>query len=201
MSRPSLSNYNNDQMSDYNNDQMCFALMPNDFALGLTIDGVWDRTKANLKNSVRLTLRKTHMEESEHSLYVLVNSMNFLLDPLDLIREAVEEESGSIKSYDVAKRQFKVHTVDGVLLDIFILGEAKIPKPDGEESEEEQVEEKEDTVVTKVLNAAVKKNVVDGLRSSVEDSESNSDYKDFSDQGLTQYVGQLIAHPFQLPDV
>jgi hypothetical protein len=188
---------------DFNNEQMCFALVPDDMALGLQVDEVWDRTEANLKKGVVLAMRKTYEEESEHSLYVLVNSRNWLSDPLRLITEAVESEGGAIESYNVAARKFSVHTCDNIQLNIFILGEAKRPKEDGEESDEE-VEEKEDTAVTKIPNTAVKRNAMNGrLRASVtrDDSESDSDYEDFYGVGLTQVVGHFSSGPFQLPDL
>jgi hypothetical protein len=188
---------------DFNNHQMCFALVPDDMALGLEVDELWDRTEANLKKAVALALRKTYEEESEHTLYVLVNSRNWLSDPLRLITEAVESQGGAVESYNVAARKFSVHTRDKIQLNIFILGEVKRPKEDGEESDEE-VEEEEDMAVTKIPNTAVKRNVMNGRpRASVtlDDSESDSDYEDFYGVGLTQVVGHFSTGPFELPDV
>ena len=187
---------------DYGNDQMRFALMENDCSLD--VEEVEPRTEKNLRNCLRYAMRTTFESYTNHSLYVLINGKNWLSDPLTHIKEAAESVNCSIVSTDLKKRKFSVQK-DSVQLDIFFHGEGEEPQEEDDGAEKQVVDP---GVLIEILDSpekqAVKKEVVEILDSDSEgngdsSSESESEYEDFTDHGLTQFVGQVHGAPYELP--
>jgi hypothetical protein len=198
MSRRTVCNFSTEAMG--------FALLEND--CGLDLEEVGADVK-NLTLALRVAIRRTYATETDHTLYVLVNGRKWLPDPLKIIKEAVESEEGTIKNFDLSKRKVSVYTKDEHQLDIVIIGK---DKPEEDEDEEEPTVKQEVLDVKKevieILDTDDEKEVVEILDTSAEEctvegndgeasEESDSDYEDFNDTGLTQFVCSVGR--FQLP--
>ena len=206
-------------VTQYNNDQMCFALVENDCSLDL--EEVEPRTERNLRNCLKLALKKTFKTETNHTLYVLINGRCWLEDPLTHIQEAVEAVGGRIKDYNLENGHFTLYTKDEHQLEIFIHGRDKDEleennAPDEEdnaqdanEDEEEKYQDEEVVVKQEVVEIINKPEVVEMLNEpevveildNHEFSDSESDYEDFSNCGMTQLVNQVSGASFQFPQV
>jgi hypothetical protein len=190
--------------TSYSNEEVAFALLVNQ-TKDFDNEEVEPRTTKNIRNCVRYALREALKTEDDHTLHILVNDRNWLSDPLEHIQEAVEAEKGTIKDFNLVSRRFTVQTKDEFQLDIFIHGGAEEPK---EESDTEEVAAPAAPEVVEILDTTNESEVVEILDSSAEvidfihadhDSESESDYEDFTEKGLTQLVNQVVGAPFKLP--
>jgi hypothetical protein len=193
---PTAANMSRRTVSNFSSDEMSYVLMTNDYSVGLDEVGV--AAERNLTNSVRTAIRRTYATETAHTLHVLVNDRNWLSDPLSIITEAVEAEGGTMKDFDISKRTFTAWTEEQQELEIFIHGLGE--KPQAEVVEEEEEEKEEATAIV-----VAQPEVVEILDTSDDvdlgDDESESDYEEIPECGLTQMVHQVYGGPapFELP--
>jgi hypothetical protein len=177
-----------------NNDEISFALVQNERSLDLA--QVRNYTERNVQTAVSSALRQTYASETDHTLYILVNDRFWLPDPLNVIKEAVELESGTVKEFDLSKRQFTVKTKDDFFqLHVVIHGEGKDPKKQG------VTEEGKSAVVTAEQEVIELLDTSNSGEESGSGKESESDYEYFEEEGLTQFVSQVhgVPAPFELP--
>jgi hypothetical protein len=183
---------------------MTFAIMASDHSWEL--QEVAPKTAMKLKRCIHYALRMTSAKQTNQTLYVLLNDRNWLSDPLTHIQACVEAQGAFIKDHDLSKLSFTLETEDEEELNIFIIGGGEKPAPATDENEdadeEEVIEVKQEVVEVKQGVVEVEQEVIEILDTSGKldfDSKSESDYEDFTDQGLTQFVHRVDGAPFKLP--